>query len=103
MAQALYFDCFSGASGDMILGALIDGGVPLDGVRSALGSLAIDYGDVTADRVVRSGVSATKFRVVGSRGGERGWTIITPILAIRTAPPAPRPPGPRSTTTTTTV
>jgi uncharacterized protein (TIGR00299 family) protein len=59
----LYFDCFSGASGDMILGAFLDLGLPLDGLRGALGSLAIEYGDITADRVSRAGVSATKFRV----------------------------------------
>jgi uncharacterized protein (TIGR00299 family) protein len=47
----------------MILGALLDLGVPLDGLRAALGSLAIDYGDVSAIRVVRSGISATKFLV----------------------------------------
>ncbi len=47
----------------MILGALLDLGVPLDGLRAALGSLAVDYGDVSASRVVRSGVSATKFDV----------------------------------------
>jgi uncharacterized protein (TIGR00299 family) protein len=63
LAKALHFDCFSGASGDMILGALLDLGVPLDGLRAALGSLAIDYGDVSAGRVVRSGISATKFNV----------------------------------------
>jgi len=60
----LYIDCFSGASGDMILGALLDLGLPLDGLKSALGSLAVDYADVTADRVSRAGVSATKFRLV---------------------------------------
>jgi uncharacterized protein (TIGR00299 family) protein len=60
----LYFDCFSGAAGDMILGALIDLGLPLDALRSALGSLALEYGDVTADRVLRAGVSATKFRLI---------------------------------------
>ena len=38
----LYFDCFSGAAGDMILGALLDAGLPLDDLRRALGSLAID-------------------------------------------------------------
>ncbi len=47
----------------MIVGALLDLGVPLDGLRAALGSLAIDYGDVSVGRVVRSGISATKFRV----------------------------------------
>jgi pyridinium-3,5-bisthiocarboxylic acid mononucleotide nickel chelatase len=60
----LYFDCFSGASGDMILGALIDIGLPLEGLCGALGSLAIEYGEVTAERVTRAGVSATKFRLI---------------------------------------
>ena len=61
MAKTLYFDCFSGASGDMVLGALLDLGMPIDGLRAALGSLAIEYGGVSAERVLRAGVSATKF------------------------------------------
>src|SRR5437764_331021 len=60
----LYLDCFSGASGDMILGALLDLGLPIDALKGALGSLAIEYGAVTADRVLRAGVSATKFRLL---------------------------------------
>jgi uncharacterized protein (TIGR00299 family) protein len=60
----LYLDCFSGASGDMMLGALLDLGLPLDALRAALGSLAIEYGEVTAERVTRAGVAATKFRLV---------------------------------------
>ena len=63
MAKTLYFDCFSGAAGDMILGALLDLGLPLDDLRAALGSLAVDGVDVGADRVLRAGVSATKFQV----------------------------------------
>src|SRR3982751_1348930 len=59
----LYFDCFSGASGDMVLGALLDIGLPLDALRGALGSLALEYGDVSAERVMRAGVSATKFHL----------------------------------------
>jgi uncharacterized protein (TIGR00299 family) protein len=47
----------------MFLGALLDLGLPLDGLRSALGSLAIEYGSVSADRVLRAGVAATKFRL----------------------------------------
>ena len=62
--SVLYLDCFSGAAGDMILGALIDLGLPLDALQGALGSLALDYGDIAADRVLRAGVSATKFRVI---------------------------------------
>ena len=61
----LYFDCFSGASGDMILGALLDAGLPIDDLRRALGSLAIDRETVWTERVIRAGISATKFYVRG--------------------------------------
>jgi uncharacterized protein (TIGR00299 family) protein len=63
MSRVLYFDCFSGASGDMVLGALLDAGLPLEELRRALGSLAIDGASVSAERVLRAGVSATKFHV----------------------------------------
>src|SRR5688572_27440865 len=49
----------------MILGALIDAGVPLEEVRAALGSLAISPDTVWTERVTRAGVSATKFHVRG--------------------------------------
>jgi pyridinium-3,5-bisthiocarboxylic acid mononucleotide nickel chelatase len=65
----LYFDCFSGASGDMIVGALIDAGVPLDEIRAALGSLSIDRDAVWTERVQRAGISATKFQVRGEDSG----------------------------------
>ena len=65
MAKTLYFDCFSGASGDMILGALLDLGLPIEDLRAALGSLAVEGVEVRADRVLRAGVSATKFCVGG--------------------------------------
>src|SRR6476659_9613113 len=68
----LYLDCFSGASGDMILGALLDLGLPLDALKGALGSLAIEYGDVTAARVSRAGVSATKFNLAEAAAGAPG-------------------------------
>jgi uncharacterized protein (TIGR00299 family) protein len=63
MSRVLYFDCFNGASGDMVLGALLDAGLPLEELRAALGSLAIDGAEVSATRVLRAGVSATKFVV----------------------------------------
>ena len=58
-------DCFSGVAGDMLLGALIDAGVPLSDVRGALGSLAIDAETVWTERVTRAGLAATKFCVRG--------------------------------------
>jgi uncharacterized protein (TIGR00299 family) protein len=71
LAKTLYFDCFSGASGDMIIGGLLDLGLPLDDLRAALGSLTVDYGSVTAERVLRAGVSATKFRVHEASGSHQ--------------------------------
>ena len=59
----LYFDCFAGAAGDMILGALLDAGLPFDKLKQALGSLAVDGWDVSVDRVIKGGVTAAKFRV----------------------------------------
>ena len=63
MSRILYFDCFNGVSGDMVLGALLDAGLPLEELRRALGSLALDGADVSTRRVLRAGVSATKFVV----------------------------------------
>ncbi len=77
MSRLLYFDCFSGISGDMVLGAMLDAGLPFDGLKSALGSLAISGYDVRAKKVMRAGVSATKFVVdespsPGSAAGSAG-------------------------------
>ena len=49
----------------MVLGALIDAGVPLLSIRRALGSLTIDPEAVWTERVTRAGLSATKFCVRG--------------------------------------
>ena len=63
MKKILYLDCFSGASGDMMLGALLDAGLPLEELRRALGSLGIESGAIDAERVDRAGIAATKVRV----------------------------------------
>ena len=47
----------------MIVGALLDLGLPLDDLRRALGSLAIDGVSVSSEKVLRAGVTSTKFRV----------------------------------------
>jgi uncharacterized protein (TIGR00299 family) protein len=59
-----YFDCFSGASGDMILGALLDAGLPLDQLRGDIASLGLRGVDVAAEKVSRQGVTATAFHVI---------------------------------------
>jgi uncharacterized protein (TIGR00299 family) protein len=63
VSRVLYFDCFSGISGDMALGALVDAGLPLEELTRALGSLALGDVELRAEKVLRAGVSATKFSV----------------------------------------
>jgi len=70
MGALLYFDCFSGVSGDMMLGALVDLGVPIAVLREALGELEAEGVSLEADRVVRRGVAATKVRVVERHDAE---------------------------------
>jgi uncharacterized protein (TIGR00299 family) protein len=70
----LYFDCFSGISGDMALGALLDAGLPLDDLKTALGSLALGDAHVHTTKVLRAGLSATKFTVHEHGGASPGHT-----------------------------
>ncbi len=61
---SLHFDCFSGISGDMILGSLLDLGLSLDALRSELDKLSVQNFSVESRKVVKAGVAATKFDVV---------------------------------------
>ena len=58
-----YFDCFSGISGDMTLGALVDGGVAIEALRAELEKLNLPGYEITALKVMRAGISATKVHV----------------------------------------
>jgi uncharacterized protein (TIGR00299 family) protein len=54
-----YFDCFSGASGDMILGSLLDAGVPLAALRGDLSKLPLKGFRLNPRRETREGIKAT--------------------------------------------
>ncbi|MCU1663262.1 MAG: pyridinium-3,5-bisthiocarboxylic acid mononucleotide nickel chelatase [Pseudonocardiales bacterium] len=56
----LWLNPFSGISGDMLLGALLDLGAPLDGVRAAVARTGLDGWSLDAERVTRGGVAATR-------------------------------------------
>ena len=60
----LYFDCFSGISGDMTIGALLDLGLDFDYLKTELKKLPVEGYELKASRVVRSNLSAMKFDVL---------------------------------------
>ena len=60
MPNAIYFDCFSGISGDMALGALLDVGLSLDALRAELDKLRLDGWSIDAERGMRRYLSGTR-------------------------------------------
>jgi len=58
-----YFDCFSGISGDMTLGALLDAGVPVDQLRAQLHGLNLPGWELSAEKVWKNGMAATHAKV----------------------------------------
>ena len=79
--RTAYFDCFSGISGDMTLGALIDAGLSLKELKSHLSKLPIDNYDITAKKVKKNGIAATKVDViVKARQKERRLSDIKKII-----------------------
>lgn len=63
MSYTLYLDCFAGASGDMLLGALLDCGLDFEHLKAELSKLGVEGYQLSLNRVDRSGISATKFDV----------------------------------------
>ena len=59
-----YFDCIAGASGDMILGALLDAGLPEAVLRQQLAGLKLDEFDLRCYQVNKNGFSAAKVDVI---------------------------------------
>ena len=59
----LWLNPFSGISGDMLLGALLDLGAPLDEVRAAVASTGLTGWELTAGPVRRAGLAACQARV----------------------------------------
>jgi len=62
--RTAYFDCFSGISGDMCLGAIVDTGVSLSALKKELKKLPVQNYNLTSKKVSRNGISATKVDVL---------------------------------------
>ena len=77
----LYFDCFGGAAGDMIVASLLDAGAPVEVVTESLDALGLDGWelDVTVDDA--SGLRATRVQVVETGGAPpRSYARIVELL-----------------------
>lgn len=84
-----YFDLIAGASGDMILGSLVDAGLPFEALRDALALLDLPEFELTQARVMRGPFSATKVDVkTGDTAHARGLNDIAAIIAASRLPEA---------------
>ena len=89
MATHLHFDCFSGISGDMTLGALVDAGLPFKDLVRGLALLRIEGFRLTRKRVERGVLTATKVDVLVEKGFRAPLTLaqIKRILLKSGLPP----------------
>jgi pyridinium-3,5-bisthiocarboxylic acid mononucleotide nickel chelatase len=76
-----YFDCFSGISGDMTLGALLDAGCDLARLRADLQSLQVPGWEISSEKVWKNGMAATYAKVkTEDQTKHRSLTDILEIL-----------------------
>lgn len=88
--RTAFFDCFCGASGDMILGALIDGGADFTHVTAQISRLGLGDYDLDARKVNKAGIAATKFTVSISERAQPHRHLKHIVELIRDAMLAPR-------------
>lgn len=89
--KTLYFDCFSGAAGDMVVGALLDAGAPFQPLRDALATLGVEGFGVRVEQTVRKGIAATKFHVDIAPDVPQPHRHLHHVLAIIAAGDLPQP------------
>ncbi|MBI2101929.1 nickel pincer cofactor biosynthesis protein LarC [Candidatus Woesearchaeota archaeon] len=80
--KTAYFDCFSGISGDMIIGALIDLGLNFDFLKKELGKLNLKGYKIESKKIVKNGIPSIKFDLIGDHRhhGERNLKEINKII-----------------------
>lgn len=77
----LHFDCFSGISGDMTVGSLIDCGIDFNEFRENLKLLDISGYEISASSVLKNSIKGTAFRVkILNRQNQRNLNDITDII-----------------------
>ena len=80
-ATTVWVDASSGASGDMLLGALLGAGVPLDVLGEAVDAVAPEPVTLTVEDVRRGGLAATRCHVeVADSAHHRSWRDVRALL-----------------------
>src|SRR2546427_3708160 len=82
MARIAYFDCPSGAAGDMIMGALVDAGAPFEALRDGLHGLDLTGWDLVRHEVRRGDFRATKVDVQIDAAAHQAHRTLGDIVAI---------------------
>jgi len=59
-----YFDCFAGASGDMILGALLDAGLSLEKLQEEIAGLHLTHYDIQKETVLKKGIGGSQALII---------------------------------------
>lgn len=77
-----YLDCFSGISGDMLLGALVDAGTPLAPLLASLDGLHLPGYRLGVERVTEHGVSGARVKVAVDEATPQGHRALTEIEAL---------------------
>jgi pyridinium-3,5-bisthiocarboxylic acid mononucleotide nickel chelatase len=86
-----WLDLAAGASGDMLLGTLVDAGVPLDVPARAVGALPVEGIRLSVEQVTRHGIGATKVHVHAPGSTvRRTWADVRALLAEAPLEPAVR-------------
>jgi len=76
-----WLDCTAGASGDMLLGALVDAGAPLDVLQAAVDAVGVESVRLRAEPVLRAGLGATRVHVeVADTTSGRTWADVRELL-----------------------
>jgi len=80
--KTAYFNCIGGASGDMVLGAIVDAGLPLADLERELKRVGIDGFSLSDRRAQRGGVSGTLVEVDVEEKAQRGmhWSDFASII-----------------------
>jgi hypothetical protein len=80
--RTAYFDCFSGISGDMTIGALLDAGLGFEDLRAQLALLNLHGYELSVEKVKKRGFGGTKFlvRVGDGEPPRRGLHEIEAII-----------------------